>query len=250
MTEAPRSLIRGIVFDKDGTLLDYEASWRPINARAARLASRGDEALASRLLALGGADPQGGSVAADSLLAAGTAAEIARGWVAGGAPFEEATLTVELDRLFLEAAAAVVPVTDLASLFAGLKARRLRLGIASSDNEAAIRAMSERFGISELTDYVAGYDSGHGAKPGPGMVQGFCHAVGLAPAEVAVVGDNAHDIAMARSAGAALAVGVLTGTGTREMLSGLADICLDSIVALEAALDNAKLLPTQSVRKT
>lgn len=187
-----------------------------------------------QLLAAGGADRNGGSVAADSVLAAGNTVEIAAAWVQAGAPVAAAALTAELDALFRAAAQTVVPVTDLARLFGRL--RGLRLGIASSDNEAAIRATAARFGIDGLVDYVAGYDSGHGTKPGPGMVQGFCREAGLAPEEVAVVGDNRHDMAMGRSAGAGLTVGVLTGTGTRETLAGLADLCLGSIAGLEAAL--------------
>jgi phosphoglycolate phosphatase len=228
--------IKGILFDKDGTLLDYAASWTPINARAAAIASRGDPDLAVRLLAAGGADQHGGSVVADSVLAAGNTAEIASAWVRAGAPVAAAALTVELDALFRAAAQTVVPVTDLARLFGRLHGRGLRLGIASSDNEAAIRATATRFGIAGLVDYVAGYDSGHGVKPGPGMVQGFCRAAALAPTEIVVVGDNRHDMAMGRAAGAGLTVGVLTGTGTRESLAGLADLCLDSIAGLEAGL--------------
>ena len=36
--------LRAILFDKDGTLLDYEASWGPINVAAADLAARSDAA--------------------------------------------------------------------------------------------------------------------------------------------------------------------------------------------------------------
>lgn len=229
-------MIRGILFDKDGTLLDYEASWRPINARAAEIASCGDRDLAVRLLAVGGADRHGGAVAPDSVLAAGNTAEIATAWVRAGAPTAAATLTAELDALFRASVQSVVPVTDLAPLFGRLRGRGLRLGIASSDNEAAIRATAARFGIDRCIDYVAGYDSGHGTKPGPGMVLGFCRATSLAPREVAVVGDNRHDLAMGRVAGAGLLIGVLTGTGTRETLAGLADLCIGSVAEIEAAL--------------
>ena len=34
-----RPLIRGVLFDKDGTLIDYQASWAPTNLSAGRLAS-------------------------------------------------------------------------------------------------------------------------------------------------------------------------------------------------------------------
>jgi hypothetical protein len=64
-------VIRGLLFDKDGTLLDYEASWPPINREAGLLAAQGDAALASRLLRAAGADPATGLAVADSLLAAG-----------------------------------------------------------------------------------------------------------------------------------------------------------------------------------
>ena len=43
--------IRAILFDKDGTLLDYAASWTPVNAAAVRLAARGEGDLAARIAA-------------------------------------------------------------------------------------------------------------------------------------------------------------------------------------------------------
>lgn len=231
-----RPVIEGILFDKDGTLLDYAASWTPINRAAAVLAAGGDGALAVRLLAVGGAGPDGGGVAADSVLAAGNTADIAALWVGAGAPMGMAALTLALDALFCDAAQAVVPVPGLAALFARLHGRGLQLGIASSDSEAAVRATARRFGLDRHLAYVAGYDSGHGVKPGPGMVHGFCARTGLDAARVAVVGDNRHDMAMGRAAGVGLTVGVLTGTGTRATLAGFADLVLDSIEGLEAAL--------------
>jgi phosphoglycolate phosphatase len=234
-----RPRIRGLLFDKDGTLLDYAASWGPINRDAARLAAAGDPALALRLLAVAGVDPATGVAAADGLLAASNTSEIANAWVAQGSPLPVDRLVRDLDALFHSSATSVVPVTDLAALFRRYKARGLKLGIASSDNEAAIRATAAHFGIDGMLDYVAGYDSGFGVKPEPGMIMGFCRATGLAARDVAMIGDNGHDIVMARNAGAGLAVGVLTGTGTADLLAPLADLCLGSIVELEAALFGA-----------
>ena len=42
---------------------------------------------------------------------------------------------------------------------------------------------------------------------------------------------------MARAGGCGLAVGVLSGTGTRESLSEIADVILDSVADLPAFLD-------------
>src|SRR5215211_5155800 len=110
--------IRGLLFDKDGTLLDYAASWGPVNRRAA----------------------------ADSVMSAGTAVNIAGVWVTGGAPYDCDSLARALDELFCAAVADMVPVTDLSALFERFKSRGFKLGIASSDSEAAVRATARVFG--------------------------------------------------------------------------------------------------------
>ncbi|MCA1403616.1 HAD family hydrolase [Ensifer sp. IC3342] len=228
--------IVGILFDKDGTLLDYVKSWVPVNYELARIASKGDETLARVLLQAGGMDPDSGFVAPDSLLAAGNTVEIATGMVGAGAPFTVEELTTLFDSLFARSADYAVPVTDLGVFFAGLHAKGYRLGVASSDNEKSIRETARRFGFDSYLHYVAGYDSGHGVKPEPGMVLGFCAATGLEPHQVAVVGDNNHDMHMGRSAGVGLTVAVLTGTGSRQSLAAASDHCLADITELEAVL--------------
>ncbi len=228
--------ISGILFDKDGTLLDYVKSWVPVNYEVARIAANGDEELSRTLLRACGMDPETGHVLPDSLLAAGNTVEIATGMVAAGAPFTVEGLTAKLDGLFASSSDYAVPVTDLAAFFAGLHAKGYRLGVASSDNERSIRQTAKRFGFEDYLHYVAGYDSGYGVKPEPGMVLGFCAATGLEPHEVAVVGDNNHDLHMGRNAGAGLTVAVLTGTGSPASLSAASDFCLNDITELEGVL--------------
>ncbi|QLF69532.1 HAD family hydrolase [Peteryoungia desertarenae] len=228
--------IAGIVFDKDGTLLDFDASWGPVNREVALMAAAGDQDLADRLLLVCGMDPVTGDIAADSLFAAGNTVEIAEGMVAAGALLPLETLIPRIDDCFAKAAEFSVPVADLAPLFSSLHAKGLKLGIASSDNERSIRIAATRLGIIEYVDFIAGYDSGHGYKPEAGMVLGFCSATGLHPTEVAVIGDNNHDLQMGINAGAGLKIGVLSGTGSRETLSGLADCILEDVTQLEALL--------------
>ncbi|MGF9562721.1 HAD family hydrolase [Neorhizobium sp. JUb45] len=230
------SAIKAILFDKDGTLLRYDESWGPVNREAARIAAAGDAVLEPALLCAGGMDEASGHTRADSLFAAGSAADIARGLVAAGSPLDAVDLTQKLDALFLRSAEYSVPAADLAGYFGRLKARGLKLGVASSDNEAAIRATAERFDFAGYLDFVAGYDSGHGVKPEPGMLLAFARAVGVEPAEVAMVGDNKHDMHVGQSAGSGLNVAVLTGTGTTETLSPLADIVLGDITLIEDLL--------------
>lgn len=232
--------LKGLLFDKDGTLLDFHASWAPIYERLAAEVTGGDARLAARLLQDGGFDPAAGRYRGGTLLAQGNTQEIASAWRPLLPGWEEAALIRRIDQVFSgEGVAASAPVLDLAAFFARLKGRGLKLGIATSDNERAARAILERFEALHLLDFIAGYDSGHGAKPTPGMVQGFCRAVGLEPAEVAMIGDNRHDLDMAAQAGCGAAIGVLTGTSLREELAPLATVVLDSIAALEGWLDEA-----------
>lgn len=228
--------IRGILFDKDGTLFDFHRSWAPTNLKAAAFASGGDEALRLRLLAAGGVEPATGRAAADGLLAASSAREIAAAWIAAGSPFALEGLTAALDRIFLDGADRMEPAADLPALFARLADKGLALGIASSDSEAGVRDAAERFGMAPHLAFFCGYDSGHGLKPTAGMALAFCRATTLDPRAVAVVGDNVHDLEMGRRAGVGLRVGVLTGTGTRRTLAGHADVVLDGIWQLEACL--------------
>lgn len=228
--------IAGILFDKDGTLLDFDASWGPVNRRVADFAAEGNPDLAANLLHVCGMDPVTGAIRPDSMFAAGNTRDIAEAMASGGSviPLEE--LVARIDDFFAEAAQFSVAITQLLPLFERLSARGLRLGIASSDNERSIRITAERFGILPFLDYVAGYDSGHGPKPEAGMVLGFCKSTGLNPEQVAVVGDNNHDLLMGKAAGAGLKVGVLSGTGTRDTLGRHSDVILADITQIEAVL--------------
>ena len=236
-TPAGRPAIKGLLFDKDGTLLDFTATWVPVIRRAAASVAGEAKHRIEELLEIGGFDALAGRVRADSLLASGNAAELAEAWGAATAHHHTETLERELDRLFTEEGiACAVPVTELRPLFTRLKERGLALGVATSDGEAGARGTLERFGVLELMDFVAGYDSGFGHKPGPGMVEGFCAATGLAAGALAVIGDNRHDLEMGRRAGVALKIGVLTGNSTAEDLAPHADQVIASVAEIERLL--------------
>ncbi len=233
--------IRAILFDKDGTLIDYRATWQAANrAAAAELAAAAGlkDAFADELLRRVGYEPVTGEFAADSPLLWATTAEIAARWSTAPELEGVGDVRARVERCFADQAAfPPVPVTELAPLFDRLAARGLRLGVATMDSTAAAEATLVRLAVRDRIAFVAGADGGFGLKPDPGMVQGFCTALGIAPAEVLVVGDHPADLAMARAAGAGLAVAVLTGGCPPAALHGLADLVLPSIAELESGLD-------------
>ena len=231
--------IKGILFDKDGTLLDFEATWRGFVRDVLEDLAPGDAALQTRLGEAAGFHPASGRFVPGSALVAGSTAEVARIWAAllpdRCARTLEADANARAERALAGGPAAAV--ADLPGFLDGLRARGCALGVATHDSEGAARAHMAALGALDRFDFIAGYDSGHGLKPGPGMVRAFCAAAGLAPGAVAMVGDSLHDLGAGRSAGAGLVVGVLTGPAGRADLAPHADIVLASIAELPAALD-------------
>ena len=243
MTWKSDKKIKAILFDKDGTLVDFDKTWAETNRKAAMIASDGDAALADRLLDECGMDPVTGKTRGDSMFAAANAGEIARHMVAHGSPLAPEELARLLDQAFVEGAETPWPICDLDALMAALTGAGYALGIASSDGEASIRRTVEVLGLSRHISFIAGYDSGHGPKPEPGMVNAFAAHLDLTAADIAMVGDNGHDMEMARAAGAGAAIAVLSGTGTRDTLAKIADICVGSVAELPDLLmaDNRPL---------
>jgi phosphoglycolate phosphatase len=233
--------IRGILFDKDGTLLDFFETWIPAYRLAAGVAAdfADDPAMADRMLRATGFEPDSGALDPLSLLAGGTTAQICDAWAdeAGLVERDQFSRLVH-DAMDEYAARYPVPIAEgLDVLFERLAGKGYALGIATMDSEMVAEITADTLGLSRWLSFLAGYNSGHGAKPEPGMVLGFCAAAGLMPAEVLVVGDTDRDINMARAAGAGLAVAVLTGATPRERLVPVADRVIASVFDIETVLD-------------
>lgn len=234
-------LVRGIVFDKDGTLIHFDRTWTPVFVESAEAlaAGIGKPEMADVWLRSTGRDAATGRVLPDTLLASGTTDVVAAHWKALSPELPALTelvpwLDAFWERRVLELLA---PVGDLAPLFDGLIGQGLRLGLATNDTEQAAHATLRRLGVADRLHFVAGYDSGHGAKPGPGMILAFCEAMHLDPAEVAMVGDSPADLAAGRAAGCGRVIGVLTGTSPAEVLTPLADLVVDDVHALPEVLE-------------
>ncbi len=222
------AMIDGLLFDKDGTLFDFRVSWgRWAQDFLTRIAM--DAAHARRLGRAIGYDLDSGAFAPDSPVIAATAADIA----AALAP-ELSGVTVEdlTDRI--DASASQAPMSEavpLRPLLSALRAEGLRLGVATNDSEAPARQHLANHGITDCFDFISGYDSGHGAKPGPGMCLAFARQLGLEPSRVAMVGDSRHDLDAGRAAGMRT-IAVLTGIAKREDLAPHADVVLADIGAI------------------
>ncbi len=233
--------IRGILFDKDGTLVDFQATWFAIGDLLAMKAADGDRRKANALLEIAGYDFANHCFKADSVFAAGTNADIVALWYPEVPAKERAAMAVGFDRFTAEEGAAQsVPLPGSRDTIEQLHEAGFRLGIATNDSTGGAEKMLLALGVAQMFDAAYGYDGVANPKPAPDAIYAFCDLTGLKPSQIAMVGDNRHDLEMARAGGAGLAVGVLSGTGTRETLAPLADVVLGSIAELPAYLNASR----------
>lgn len=237
---------KGVLFDKDGTLIDFHNTWVPATVSTAYATAHlalpeaeqaARDALARRLVATIGYDLETKTLDPESLLARGSLGEIAALWVehAGMQGMRDAIERIG-GEFRTHAVGSAAPLVPLGPLFERLRASGLKLGVATMDTTLSAQMTFANLAIDHLLDFVTGFDGGHGEKPGPGMVHGFCAATGLRPSEVVVVGDSMHDLSMAKAAGAGLAIAVLSGVAGHEHLHAAADHVIQGIGELEALL--------------
>ncbi len=218
--------IRGILFDKDGTLFDFRATWGAWSRRLLEQLAAETGTEPERLGRAVGYDLATGSFAPDSAVISHTVSEIAA-LLLPHLPGVEAEALVDRMNL-LSAEAELVPAVPLPPLFERLRAMGLRIGLVTNDGEAPARAHLAWAGVDGFFDFVAGFDSGHGAKPEPGPLLAFAGAEGLLPSEVVMVGDSRHDLDAGRAAGMQV-VAVLTGVAEAGELAPAADAVLPDI---------------------
>jgi phosphoglycolate phosphatase len=226
-------MIDALLFDKDGTLFDFRISWG--GWAAGFLAKIADDATHAEQLGRAiGFDAKSRAFAPDSPVIAATAADIAAALAPHLDGISVADLTDRIDET--AGSAPMAEAVPLRPLLQALRGRGLRLGVATNDSEAPARQHLAAHGITDCFDFIAGYDSGHGAKPGPGMCLAFAAACGLDPNRVAMVGDSRHDLQAGRAAGMRT-VAVLTGIARPDDLAPLADVVLPDIGAIPSWLD-------------
>jgi phosphoglycolate phosphatase len=226
--------ITAILFDKDGTLFDFHLSWGDWTLAVLTELACGDPQRVAALAAAIEFDLPAGRFERTSPVIAGTVGDA----VARMLPLLPGMNAAELVYRLNEAAAEAPmhPAVPLLPLLTALSGRGLALGVATNEAEAPARRQLAAAGIAPLFDFIAGCDSGHGAKPAPGQLIAFAEATGRAPREVLMVGDSRHDLAAGRAAGM-VTVGVLTGPAEAADLADLADAVLPDIGHLPGLLD-------------
>lgn len=224
--------VRAILFDKDGTLVDFDRTWGPAAGAVMRRLAGDDHAGLMRLFAVSHYVPEQTYFLQTSPVIAGSSRQYGPGWAQALGRAADGEFYAEIDRLFVEEGTRYLsPIGAPAQVLGRLRATGLPIGIATNDGERNARIQAELMGLTSLLDAVYGHDSGHGSKPLPGMVLAFAELTGLPVSSVALVGDTHHDLMTAKAAGA-ISILVRSGPGPIDDFAHEADLVVDDIAAL------------------
>jgi phosphoglycolate phosphatase len=229
-----------VIFDKDGTLIDFTRLWAGKTAAAVEAlvqGVQGDGTLAADLYFTLGYDPVAGCFAPQSpvltapmptLYTIAATVLYRHGW--GWLPAE-----LEVGAYFAPAmdgafhAEMVQPTGDLPALFARLTHSGVRIAVITSDDHAPTATALAWLGVAQLVEFLAGADDPYPHKPAPEAVWAACRALGVEPGRTALVGDSTTDMVMAQRAGVGLRVAVRTGLMDAATLQPYAHVVLASV---------------------
>ncbi len=231
-----------VVFDKDGTLISFEAMWagwaRELGSRL-EIATR--RPVAGDVFSTIGYDPTDDRIVPGGPLAVATMSEIEelvaavlRRWC----PNVAAARRILAEAWYVpDPVALAVPLGDLPGLFAALRSRGRRIAVATTDDRGPTQATLTALGIADDVDAIVCGDDPGPTKPDPRTLGSIADRLDVAIRRTAMVGDTPADLAMARAANAGASIGVRSGVGADIDLEPLADVLLDGVWDLAVASD-------------
>ena len=244
--------IKGILFDKDGTIIDFYTLWLPVVERVAEniieqlteLEIKADKeksaALNDNMMDIFGVCTEKEKIDPEGNLAQATVMSCARelaDYLAASDVLLKRDENELVDEIIdiMEASAGGIEFTenlretaDLDFIFSELKNRGFYVGLATADSRPSTLTSLQELKLMDYFDYIACGDDDKPDKPDPTVVENFCDKFGLSPGEVAYVGDTPVDMQTASNAGVGLIAGVLCGVGQEDDLQNKADVIIEN----------------------
>ncbi len=235
---------RGLIFDKDGTLIDSLLIWpKLIRVRTEILQSMLglSREISDKVQRVMGLDERGRVILRSPIVIGSreqTAAAVngvlfldtGINWDEGMEAILRAFAQAD-DELGLEAQA--IPVPGIKEALGQLAAAGFKIAVATNDSLERTKRLLHYAGIAAYVSAYACRDEVKEGKPAPDLIKLAANRLEINLNECVMVGDALLDMQMARNAGnIKLAVGVLTGASVEGDLKDAADVILPSASSL------------------
>ncbi|AZN39254.1 HAD family hydrolase [Paenibacillus albus] len=216
--------IKAILFDKDGTLIDFIYTWGKWSEHMLaefenQLKARELPPISADIASLWGTSHEGDAIVdydRNGPLAMGTIEDLTailawQGYLAGMS-WAEAKLAVQQCRQHadqqLEASRASKALPGVIEFLTKCRELGLKLAVVTADETAPAVKHLKWLGLDSYFDAIIGTDRVERGKPFPDMAELACRELDIQPSEAAVIGDTNGDMRMAGFAGAAVAIGI------------------------------------------
>jgi sugar-phosphatase len=215
-------MLTAAIFDMDGLLADTEPLWHEVECAA----------YAEVGLAM---------TAEECMQTMGLRVDEAVGYWYARAPWPDVTpdelCTRIVERMVAEIATRTAPMSGAVELIARMRARGWRIAVASSSPYAIIDAVVARCDLGAAFDVVHSAQDEAQGKPHPAIYLTAAAKLGVVPTECLALEDSVNGM-VASKAARMRCVAVPMPAARHEPQWGLADLVIDSLVALDdAALD-------------
>ncbi len=194
-------MIKGIAFDKDGTLMKYNDFWMPVSKAAIKsiLEKHGiEEDLTDDLMQSLDVDNE-----ISGMFYSGTYADYAKAF---NKTFRKKGYKVSVSRSEVSDAFSenisegkIVPICDnMQKIFSDIKEEGIKTAVVTTDNPQITERCLKELGIYEYIDRIYADDGVHPTKPNPYYMKCFCKEFGFKTSEVMMVGDSLLDMEFAK----------------------------------------------------
>jgi len=228
-----------VIFDKDGTLLDFQETWVGIIRELVDLLKGyvpASSLIRERIEKALGLSLDSGAIDGKGALAMGTFSECNAlityclyregiRWDRAQDIAEKTGIVVfghEVRKKHVKAARGVDRLLTM------LRSRGINLAVATNDKTADALIDMDLIGASPYLDLVIGADSVKQSKPAPDMVELICSRLGKSAGRAVLVGDTVMDAMLGRNSRVMLTIGV-SGIVPAEELAEHTDIVIESL---------------------
>jgi len=236
--------IDGVIFDKDGTLIDFDTFWGPRTEQwvqaIADVLNVGED-FKQEVFEIIGYSAATKHVRAEGPLAvasmetiyilmAGVISRYGIAWHAARQLAEScAQSTYSIDQKPDE----ILPKGNLVTLMKSLLEAGIQVAVVTSDDRQMTEDTLSYLGIRDMVSAVVCGDDHLPNKPAPDAVWKIAEQLNIDPERMMMVGDSLSDMQFAANAGVAFRVGVSSTIESRALLAAQADALVASLDELQ-----------------